>query len=137
MNDNLVLNLSASQLRKAADLKERIDQLSSELSNLLTGAADPVRRGPGRPAKVVGASSAPSALPSTGGRRQMSAAGRARIAAAAKARWAKIKASGGAVNLGGSKTPQKRTMSAAGRARIAAAAKARWAKAKAAGKNRI
>src|SRR5437868_73819 len=111
-----LLNLSPAQLRKAADLKERIDSLTSELASMLDGDS----------------SLNPQPLPPKSGRRQMSAAGRARIAAAARARWAKIRAAGGASNLGGSAAPKKkRTMSAAARAKIAAAARARWARVKA------
>jgi hypothetical protein len=115
-----VTNLSPSQLRKAADLKERIDSLNSQLASILGGAS----------------SLNPQPLPPKAGRRQLSAAGRARIAAAARARWANVRAGTGegapALKISG-----RRKMSAAGRAKIAAAAKARWAKAKAAGKSRL
>ena len=118
-----VTNLSPAQLRKAAELKERIDSMTSELASIL-GAASSLN---------------PQPLPPKSGRRQMSAAGRARIAAAARARWAKLRGSANS-NTGpqsaiGSRP--RRRMSAAARARIAAAAKARWAKAKAAGKSRL
>lgn len=113
---NSLLNLSGTQLRRAAELKEQIDNLNSELEAILAGAE----------------SSVPSAK-GVGRGRGMSAAGRARIAAAARARWAKIKAAKGgssAADNGGAKP--KRTMSAAAKAKIAAAAKARWAKLRAA-----
>jgi hypothetical protein len=118
-------NLSAAQLRKAADLKERIEALSSELASLI---GDDVSLNP-QPLP-----------PKAGGRRRMSAAGRARIAAAARARWAKVRASKEGEGRGTASTAKsggRRTMSSAARARIAAAAKARWAKAKAAGKNSL
>jgi hypothetical protein len=115
-----VINLSPAQLRKAADLKERIDSLNSELASLLGGDS----------------ALNPQPLPPKAGRRQMSAAGRARIAAAARARWAKIR-KGNATAPKSSPKAGRRTMSAAGRAKIAAAARARWAKAKAAGKSRL
>lgn len=111
-----LLNLDPSALRRAAELKEQIDELNEELSRILSGAMD---------------SPSPAGA---GGRRTMSAAGRARIAAAAKARWAKIRAgkpSSGGSNEAPSKTP-RRKMSAAARGKIAAAARARWAKVKAA-----
>jgi hypothetical protein len=115
-----VTNLSPAQLRKAAELKERIDSLTSELGRLLGGEI------PVPFVKAAGGSS--------GGRR-MSAAGRARIAAAARARWARVRAGKGQSSSGSSSPARgKRTMSAAARAKIAAAARARWAKAKAAGK---
>lgn len=117
-------NISPAQLRRAAELKERIDSLTSELASILGD----------------GVSLNPQPLPPKAGRRQMSAAGRARIAAAARARWSKVRA-----GKGGSSSSSKpsaaakprRQMSAAARARIAAAARARWAKAKASGKTRL
>lgn len=126
MEIDSLLNLSPVQLRRAAELKERIDSLNGELGELLGGS----NVGNGlRPS--LGAESSGGKL----GRRKMSAAGRARIAAAARARWAKVKSSGGsslsANSSGTASTPKKRTMSPAARARIAAAAKARWAKVRA------
>ena len=67
-------NLSAPQLRQAADLKERITALEKELNKLF-----------GSPTKLLAA----KVVKKKGG---MSAAGKARIVAAQKARWAKIKA---------------------------------------------
>ncbi len=107
------LNITAQQLRKAADLQERIESLQSQLQELLGGEAKP---------KTL--------APATPGKRRMSAAGRARIAAAARARWAKLRKSAPAKNT----SKPKRHMSAAARARLSALAKARWRKAKAAGK---
>ena len=69
-----LLNLSASRLKKAAKLKERIDALNDQLANLLMEIS---------PAPV-------GALIRK--RRQMSAAARKRISDAAKARWAKVRA---------------------------------------------
>ena len=63
-----MMHLSASQLRRAADVKDQIESLETELSRLLGTAGRPV---------------APRA------RRKLSAAARARIAAAQRARWAK------------------------------------------------
>jgi hypothetical protein len=67
--------LTSSQLRKAASLKEQIAKLEKQLAGLLGSAPS--------------TSAAKAAPKKKGG---MSAAGRARIAAAQKARWAKIKA---------------------------------------------
>ncbi len=114
MTNNPFTALTVVELKRAVAIKERIEQLESELASLLgdsggsSGAG--VARGPGK-------------------RRRMSAAGRARIAAAARARWAKVNAAKG-------KAPakRKRTMSPAARAKIAAAARARWAKVRAASK---
>jgi hypothetical protein len=106
-------HLTAKQLRRAADLKERIDALQERLSQLLGAPA---------PAPVVATGKRP--------RKKISAAGIARIRAAQKARWAAIK--------GGTAAPmRKRKVSAAGRAKLAALARARWAKIKAAGKNSL
>lgn len=113
---NELLNLSIQQLRKVADIKERIESLQYELSRVLGG----------RPA----ASNTP-------GKRtiKMSATGRARIAAAQRARWAKYNAAKGVKIRAGSRG--RRTLSPAAKAKIAAAARARWAKAKAAGRSRL
>ncbi|MGH7941841.1 MAG: hypothetical protein ACREFR_12305 [Limisphaerales bacterium] len=111
-----ILNLTASQLKHAAEIKEKISALEAELQSFIRGA---------------GVNGAPS---SAGARRnRMSAAGRARIIAAQKARWAKAK--------GGRSKPagafKRRTLSAAAKAKIAAAARARWARAKAAGRRSL
>lgn len=110
-----IANLSVQQLRQAANLKEKIQGLEKELSQLL-----------GSTAKPVAASPAPK-------KKGMSAAGRAKISAAAKARWAKIKGAKPAATV---VPPAKKKfkMSAAAKAKISAAAKARWAKVKAAKK---
>jgi|SRR5882672_2289631 len=114
MNSSLT-DLSPRQLRQAADLKERIDSLQHELSQIL-GVVAPANHAPTAPQK-----------------RKMSAAARARIAAGARARWARIK---GATSVKPAMQP-KRTMSAATRARLSAMAKARWKKARAAGKSAL
>ncbi len=108
-----MINLSANQLHRAADLKHRIESLEKEITRLLgstVGAATPHQR------------------------RRMSAAGRRKIAAAARARWAKVK---GRKSAAKPVKKARRKMSVAARAKIAAAARARWKKAKAAGKNSL
>ncbi len=112
---NSIVNLSVKQLRRAVNIKDKIQSLENRLNQIL-----------GSPAKAVTV-----AVPKRK-KRKMSAAGRAKIAAAQKARWAKAKG-----RKAKQTQPKKRTMSAAGRARISAAAKARWAKAKAAGKKTL
>jgi hypothetical protein len=79
--DDMKTNLSANDLRRAATIKDKIEDLHSELNKLLGG--DGIGNGftEAKPAKKTG-------------RRKMSAAGRAKIAAAARARWAKVKAAG-------------------------------------------
>jgi len=115
---NELLNLSIEQLRRIADIKERIDSLQYDLSRVLNGNGRPPGRPPGK--RII----------------RMSAAGRARIAAAQRARWAKYNAGkGGAARAKTSRSG--RPLSAAAKAKIAAAARARWAKARAAGRKRL
>ena len=109
-----ITSLTAQQLRKAADLIEKIGSLEAQLASYIGGS-----------------SSAPAAAPRK--RSKMSAAGRARIIAAQKARWAKVKAKSGVKPA----KAKKRSMSAAAKAKIAAIARARWAKVKAAGKKAL
>lgn len=78
---NALIDLSARQLRQAAQLRERIDSLQSELSRLLGNSQ-------------YGARSAPVARPGGRGRRHMSAATKAKLAAIARARWKQAKAQG-------------------------------------------
>jgi hypothetical protein len=111
---NSITNLSAKQLRRAANIKDKIQSLENKLNHIL-----------GSPEKTV-AAVAPRK------KRKMSAAGRAKIAAAQKARWAKAKGPKAKQSQ-----PKKRKMSAAARARISAATKARWAKAKGAGRKTL
>lgn len=111
--DPVIINLSASQLRRAAGIKERIEELQAELSNLLGRAPEASGNGSGR-------------------KRHMSAEAIARISAAQKARWAKVRRAAGS---SGASPKRKRRMSAAGRARLAEIARARWKTAKAQGKS--
>ncbi len=123
-------NLSSTQLRQAADIKDQIEALESELTTILGGS------GGGSDFPI------PFKAPKTAKKKGIGAAGRARIAAAQKARWAKFKA-----EKAGAKAAKpaevakpvkiKRKFSAAHLAKIRAAAKKRWAKAKAAGKNSL
>ena len=66
-----LLSLTTTQLRHAADLKEKIEALNNELSELLGAPAPASAKAPKK----------------KGG---MSAAGRAKVAAAQKARWATV-----------------------------------------------
>lgn len=108
-----LINLTPAQLRHAANLKEKIEALQSELSRL-----------PGDGAAGTGA-------PVLRARRKISAAGVARIRAAQKRRWAMAKAATPAVAAAPARRGPRK-MSRAARARIAAAARARWAKVRAA-----
>ena len=113
---NSITNLTSTQLRLAADLKDKIQSLEQELGQILGASTNPTT--PEVPKK----------------RRKMSAAGKARIVAAQKARWAKVK---GAKLSAKPVKKGKRKMSAAAKAKLSAAAKKRWAKAKAAGKTKL
>jgi hypothetical protein len=76
-----ITDISAPQLRKAAAIKEKIDQLQKELTNLL-----------GSDERLP--SSAFARRNGKEPRRRMSAAARRKIAAAARLRWKKAKAAG-------------------------------------------
>src|SRR6267378_7189141 len=107
MSDSIIY-VSASQLRHAADLKEKIDNLQHEFE------------------QILGAPSQPNHEPAPQKKRQLSAAARARIAAGARARWAKIK--GTTATKPAAEPQRKRKMSPAAKARLAAIARARWKK---------
>jgi hypothetical protein len=113
---SLLTSLSSKQLRRAADIKDKIQSLENELHRILGSSIEPV------------------AIVAPKKKRKMSAAGRAEIAAAARARWAKVK---GRKSVAKPIKKARRKMSAAGRAKIAAAARARWKTAKAQGKNSL
>src|SRR5216117_980889 len=107
-----ISDLSAAQLRRAASLKERIENLHKELTSVLGTAT-----------------SGPTAPKGRRKKRTMSAAARALISAAQRKRWAKTKGATPATTT--KPAPKKKfTMSAAAKAAISKAAKARWAKIK-------
>ena len=115
-----LISLTTTQLRHAADLKEKIEALNKQLASIL-GASTP----------------APAKASKKG---KMSVAGRANVAAAQKARWAKIKGAKPAakpVQPAATAPAKKRTMSAAAKAKLSAMAKARWAKIKTSGKKKL
>ena len=70
------MNISATQLRRAADIQDKIESLQSEL-NKLFGNGSAVAKDSTKPERK---------------RRKMSAAARAKIGAAQRARWAKVRA---------------------------------------------
>ena len=115
-----ISNISSQQLRKAADLQDKIEELVAELAEILSSGPSKATPKAVKEPKAAKTTKAPKAK---GG---MSAEGRARVAAAQKARWAKINAAKGKAEVKSVK-PAKRTMSAAAKAKIGAAAKARWA----------
>jgi hypothetical protein len=101
-------SISATALRRAADIKETIEMLGRELASLV-GGSTPVTA---KPVK----------------RHTMSAAGRAKIAAAQRARWAKTKTS--TPSTKSIPIKKRRPMSPAVKAKLSALAKARWSKIK-------
>jgi hypothetical protein len=109
-----LISLTPKQLRRAANIQERIQSLNKDLAALLGMST-----------------MAPNGTAGAKTKRRMSAAGRARIAAAARVRWARIK------GTNGTSGKPKRKMRPATRAKIAAAARARWKKAKAAGRTTL
>jgi hypothetical protein len=85
-------HLTAQQLHRAAEIREKIENLEKDFAALLavTGDAPVTVRRRGRPARSVVASVPQTPKP----KRKVSKAGRARLSAAAKKRWAKVKAAG-------------------------------------------
>ena len=114
-----IINLTSTELRKAADLQDKIASLQKELAALTGNATSATPAKPAKPAKKKGG---------------MRAAGRAKIAAAQKARWAKVKAAKPAAKAVVKSVPAKpsqsakRTISPGHIAKIKAAQKLRWAK---------
>ncbi len=80
---NSLTTLSPAQLRKAANIQEKIQQLQKKLNQLLGAETS-------TPAKPT---EAPKARRRSG-RRKMSAAAKAKMARLMKARWAKAKKAG-------------------------------------------
>jgi hypothetical protein len=114
-----MFNLTPSQLRLAADLKEKIAGLEKQLAAIS-----------GTRAATVTLNPAISAQPA---KRKISAAHISKIRQAQKLRWAKHNAAKAKTSIKVVVKPVKKGgMSAEGKARIVAAQKARWAKIKAA-----
>jgi len=80
MPTNPLLAITAAQLRQAAEIREKIDDLERELDQIL--GVEPLELAASSPRRRKR-------------RRKLSRAARARLSAAAKARWAKVKARGG------------------------------------------
>ena len=103
-----LLDLTINQLKRAAEIKQQIEDLNKELASILSGSTKP---GP--------------AAKKTGG---MSASVRKKIAAAQKARWAKLQGAKAATPLAKPATKaKKKSMSPAARAKLSAKLKAFWA----------
>jgi hypothetical protein len=103
-----LIDMTVSQLKRAAAIKEQVEKLTKELASIV-----------GMPAKS-------GTAPST--HRTMGAAVRKKIAAAQKARWAKIHGAKPATRSVKPAGPaKKKTMSPAVRAKLSAKLKAYWA----------
>ena len=97
-------DITPAQLRKVADLKEKLLEIQSEIDSILGGSRQiAIQPKLGRPSrksttiKATPAKEAPLAVKAESGRgrkkkRTMSPEGRAKIAEAQKARWAKVNA---------------------------------------------
>jgi hypothetical protein len=114
-----MINITPQQLRKAANLQEKIQSLQKKLGQLLAGS------GPAPAAKAKSAKVRAAKAPK---KRKLSAQGIANIRAGVRKRMA---AKRKAVQK------PKRKVSAAAKARLSALAKARWAQAKKAGKTSL
>lgn len=98
MTDHSLSNISAKNLRAAADIRDRIEELQAQLEAILGGAAAPAAKKPGgRPKGSVTKKRATvkvatkKAAKRKGGKRKISPEGLERIRAAQKARWEKHK----------------------------------------------
>ena len=125
-----ITSLSASQLRAAAELKDKIHSLETQLSQLLGSVTKPAAKS--AVTKAV-------KIPSTRKKPVISAAGIAKIRAAQKARWAKIKEAQSAkaaekVKVAKPAKTGSKKMSAGAKAKLSAKMKALWAARKAAKK---
>ena len=114
-NDSMnPLDLTISQLKRAAAIKEQVEALNKELGSIL-----------GASAKSGAASKK---------KRSMSASAKKKIAAAQRARWSNLRrATSGTLSVKPAATAAKKTMSRATKAKLSAKLKAYWA-AKKAGK---
>jgi hypothetical protein len=110
-------SIPTEQLKRAIELREQLDALQQQLSQI--GSA-PAKRGPGRP---PGKAKPP-------GKRVMTDEWRAKIAAAQRRRWAKRakQKSQAAAPAEKPKARRKRTMTPAALAALARAREIRWAK---------
>jgi hypothetical protein len=108
MNDRMnALDLTINQLKRAAALKEQIEDLNKELGSILGASA------------ISGAASKK--------KRTMSASAKKKIAAAQRARWSNLRrASPATPSVKPAATAKKKTMSRATKAKLSAKLKAYW-----------
>ncbi|MBI5772925.1 MAG: hypothetical protein HZA89_04165 [Verrucomicrobia bacterium] len=108
--------LSPAQLRRAAELKEKIESLTSELNKIFGGST---------PAGVA-------APKKDRRRRKMSPAAKAKLSAKLKIAWARRKSGASAAPAAKKNDGRRRPMSPAAKAKLSAKLKAAWARRKAA-----
>jgi hypothetical protein len=99
MNNNPLSNLTASQLHQAAAIKDKIDALQKDLSQILSGTAPKAKRAPKRKRAKAKATKkrtkvTKKAAKAKKAKRTMSPAARKKLSQVAKARWAKAKRQG-------------------------------------------
>jgi hypothetical protein len=121
-----ITNMLPQQLRKAADLLEKIQGLQNGLNQILRTEAPAALEAPAKPKNGRRKR-----------RRKLSAQGLANIRAGVAKRMAKKGRKAARTKPEQPVEKPKRKVSAAGRRALSLAAKARWAKAKAAGKSRL
>src|SRR5881409_2223822 len=109
-----LFDLTITQLKRAATIKEQIEALNKELRGILGARANT------RPARKKN--------------RTMSAAAKKKIAAAQKARWANLRRANPATPVKRAAKAKKKTVSSATKAKLSAKLKAYWAAKKKAGK---
>jgi hypothetical protein len=100
------LDLTVNQLKRAAAIKEQIENLNKQLSGILGGSEE--------------SGTAPRK------RRTISPSGRRNIAAAQRARWARVQAETSTSSGRSSAPAKKRRMSRAAKAKLAARMRAYW-----------
>src|SRR6266542_3605398 len=108
------LDLTVNQLKRAAAIKEQIENLNKELRGIL-----------GAPATTRTARKK---------KRTMTAAMKKQLAAARKARWANLRRANPATPVKRAPKAKKKTVSSATKAKLSAKLKAYWAAKKKAGK---
>ena len=102
-----ILDLTPSQLKQAATIKEQVERLTRELHGILGASTNSIGASPTN--------------------RTMSASVKKKIAATQKARWVKLRREKSALSAQRAAKAKKKTMSPAARAKLSAKLKAYWA----------